>query len=171
MSAPEAPPAAFNLPLKGQFTGADARADRLIKQIRGEVEGLRQTLEQLSIESSELLEIDIAAALADPETAATLPPPALVRALVSEAERADDLADKLAAERDRTRRLRARVRKLRLEQATNNAKLDTLSEVIAALHGNIEDLRGQREFSRRLDGASRPALDEGLTLPPFAGRD
>jgi predicted nuclease with TOPRIM domain len=109
--------------------------------------------------------------VADPETATTLPPPALVRALVGEAKRAEALSSELAAERARTRRLRGQVRKLRLEQAANNARLETLSDVIAALHANLEDLRGERELSRRLDSPSRPASLEARALPPYVERD
>ena len=161
---------AFHLPLKGQFTGADARADRLIRQIRGEVEGLRQTLEHLSLESSELLEVDIAAALTDPETATTLPPPALVRAIVSEAKRADALAEKLTGERARTRRLRGQVRKMRLERAETNARLETLSEVIAALHANLEICAANANSPDASTGHQARSRGQ-RTLPPLAGRD
>ena len=108
VSRPEAPPMLpFGMPLKGQFTAADSRADRLIRKIRGEVEGIRNTLEQLSLESAEMMEVDIAAVMADPETATTLPPAALVRALVALGERNEDLERELSTTRSKATKLRS----------------------------------------------------------------
>ncbi len=166
VSRPEAPPMLpFGMPLKGQFTAADSRADRLIRKIRGEVEGIRNTLEQLSLESAEMMEVDIAAVMADPETATTLPPAALVRALVALGERNEDLERELSTTRSKATKLRSRIRDMRLDDAAIRARLETLEEVIAALHGNLEDLRAERDFSRHLEA---PAAPQPLRAPSDA---
>lgn len=151
------PPALpFSLPLKGQFTGADSRSDRLVRQIRGEVEELRHSLDQLSLENADLMEVDIAAVVADPEAAVALPPAALVRAIVAASQRAEGLASQLASEKKKASRLRAQLREHRLLDAEARARVETLGEVIAALHGNLEDLRTERQFARGLLATSAP---------------
>ena len=155
-TTPQPPALPFNLPLRGQFTGADSRADRLVRQIRGEVEELRQSLDQLSLENGDLMEVDIAAVIADPGAAVALPPAALVRAIVAASQRAEDLESQLASQKKKASRLRTQLREHRLEDAAARARVETLGEVIAALHGNLEDLRAERDHSRGLPVASAP---------------
>lgn len=155
-SEPGPPALPFTMPLKGQFTGADSRADRLVRQIRGEVNGLRQTIEQLSAERGDMLEVDLAAVMADPQAAASLPPAALVRALIAAGERANALEAQLAHEEKKASKVRSRLRKARMDFAETSGRLETLEEVIAALHANLEDLRGASQHARALEAPSAP---------------
>jgi hypothetical protein len=168
VETPVPPILPFGIPLKGQFTAADSRADRLIRKIRGEVEGIRSTLEQLSLENAEMMEVDIAAVLVDPANATTLPPAALVRALVAAAEHNAELERELKTTSSKAAKLRSRMRDMRLEHTANCARLETLEEVIAALHGNLEDLRAERDFARHLDAPIAPQpLRAPVELPTF----
>lgn len=165
--APPPPPALpalpFTMPLKGQSTGADSRADRLVRQIRDEVDGMRQTLDELSTERGSMLEVDPASVMANPEAAASLPPAALVRALIASAERAHTLEARLAHEQKKASKLRASLRKVRTARAETRGRLDTLEEVIAALHANLEDLRGDRQNGRAI--AATPPAPELRSAP------
>jgi hypothetical protein len=155
--ATQQPPALpFNLSLRGQFTAADSRADRLVRQVRGEVADLRHALDHLSLENADLMEVDIAAVIADPATAAALPPAALVRAIVAAGQRGDALESQLAMQKKKASRLRAQLREQRLEDAAARARVETLGEVIAALHDNLEDLRAERDHARSLLSAPAP---------------
>lgn len=175
-SAPAAPPALpFNRPLKSQLSSADSRADRLIRQLRGEVESIRGTLDQFASESAEMLEVDVAAVIADPAAAALLPPSALVRALIAATERNETLATENAARRRKVSSLRHELRARKLDDAATRARLGTLEEVIAALHANLEDLRAGRDQARAVIApASVPTL-RAPELPSaysaFAARD
>jgi hypothetical protein len=158
------PPALpFALPLKGQFTAADSRADRLVRQIRGEVDELRRSLEDVGAERDELFEVDAAAVAANPEAAAALPAAVLVRTIVAAAERMHQLEAQVAHESKKASKVRGRLRATRLKEAARTSRLNTLEEVIAALHGNLEDLRGDRDHARQLAGGTeQPALCEGV---------
>lgn len=173
----EAPPALpFALPLKGQFTAADSRADRLVRQVRGEVDELRKTLGDLVLERDDMIGVDAQAVVANPEAAASLPPAVLVGAIVTATQRAAGLEEQLARESKKSSKLRARLRAARLEAAARSARLDTLEEVIAVLHGNLEDLRGERDHERRIDApaaphAIRPAIEMPTAFPSLVDRD
>jgi hypothetical protein len=151
----------FNLPLKSQFTGADSRADRLIRQLRGEVEAIRGSLDQYAAESAEMLEVDLAAVVADPAAAATLPAAALVRALISAAEKNERLRAENETRRRKGAHLRKELRAMRIAEAATNARVETLEEVIAALHANLEDLRAARDHGR----AALPPAPAAIELP------
>ena len=152
--------------MRDQFTSSDSRADRLVRQVRNEVDQLKKTLDALSFDNEDMFELDIAALLANPEHAATLPPAMLVRALMETAEENDRLRDEVDDQRGKATKLRRQVRELRREDAARQARLDTLEEVIAALHANLEDLRYDRDRAR-LAGSQTPALRAGSAqLPP-----
>ncbi len=144
------PGAGPQIPLKGQSTATDARAERLVRAVRGEVEELRETLDQLASDRAEFLEADLAAIVADPEGAASLPAPVLVRALLMATERNDELEAAFERKARLASKLKAQLRDVRIEQASAKGRLETLEEVIAAMHANLEDLRSERELNRRL---------------------
>ncbi len=146
---PENRPAApFPLPLRGQATGSDARAERLIRQIRSEVEDLRQTLDEMATAQEDMVTIDLDAVIADPEAAAALPPAVLVRGLISAVERIAALSNEITTVNAAVKRLETLNHDLELEHSFNRGRLETLDEVIAALHGNLQDLRYERDNGR-----------------------
>lgn len=149
------------LRLRSQYSAADARTDRLVRQMRDEVEDLRQSLEMRA--EVPAAEPDIAAILADPGAAADLPPAFLVRALQAANERHAELLAELEHARKRSSKLKAKLRKRRTKQAANDARFATLQDVIAALHANLEDLRLERDNAYRLAPGPRPF--EQMTTP------
>ncbi len=152
-----------DFPLKGQMTGSDARAERLVRQVRQDVERLQSTLTQLSNEQSDLYEVDAASVAANPDAALTLPPAVLVRALITSAEENRALRKRIGKGRTREQKLRESLHRMELEEASRKSRLDTLEEVLAALHGNLQDLRAEREYLRQ---QSAPQLGSRHELPP-----
>jgi len=138
-----------DFPLKGQMTGSDARAERLVRQVRQDVERLQSTLSQLATEQSELYEVDAASVAANPDAALTLPPAVLVRALVASDQENRATRKRIAKGRVREQKLREKLHRMELEEASRKSRLDTLEEVLAALHGNLQDLRAEREYLRQ----------------------
>ncbi len=136
-----------DFPLKGQMTGSDARAERLVRQVRQDVERLQSTLNQLASEQSDLYEVDAAAVAANQE-ALTLPPAVLVRALVASDQENRSLRKRVGKSRIREQKLREKLHRMELDEASRKSRLDTLEEVLAALHGNLQDLRAEREYLR-----------------------
>ena len=147
-----------DFPLKGQMTGSDARAERLVRQVRQDVERLQSTLSQLATEQSELYEVDAASVAANPDAALTLPPAVLVRALISSDQENRSLRMRIAKGRTREQKLREKLHRMELDEASRKSRLDTLEEVLAALHGNLQDLRAEREYLRQ---QSAPQLPPG----------
>lgn len=147
-----------DLPLKGQMTGSDARAERLVRQVRQDVERLQATLTQLASEQSDLYEVDAEAVAANQEAALTLPPAVLVRALVEADAQNRSLKKRIAKGRTREQKLREKLQRMELEEASRASRLETLEEVLAALHGNLQDLRAEREYLR---ANSAPQLPPG----------
>lgn len=152
--------------LRGQASATDARAERLVRQVRQDVERLQAALDQLGAEHDAMLEVDAAAVAADPEAAVTLPPAVLVRALITADGDIHRLRSRLGKARTREQKLRAHLHRLEIEGASRASRLETLEEVLAALHANLADLRLEREFLRRPDGGSVAQRPE---LPPAAG--
>ncbi|MGE5596615.1 MAG: hypothetical protein ACM3S1_11350, partial [Hyphomicrobiales bacterium] len=149
----------FHMALKTQLTGSDARAERLVRQVRSELEDLRQSITRIREIPEALTELDLAAVAADPDAAAALPPGLLVRALIEARERNNRLEKRIAKQRDRIERLEEKVRDLKQERAWLRGRMETFEDVIAALHANIEDLRLHRDSARALGiGAESPAL-------------
>jgi hypothetical protein len=148
--------------LRGQMSSSDARAERLIRQVRTEVAALQETLTALAQEHDEMLEVDPASVAENPEAALTLPPAILVRAVVSaEAEnrRLRKRARKIQA---RQQQMKERLLELQLSEAARASRLQTLEDVIGALHGNLQDLRQEREFLRQW---APPRLERPGELP------
>lgn len=146
-------------PMKGQAAASDARAERLIRQVRKDVERLQATLEQLHAEQSDLLEVDPHTVAANPEAAAALPPAALVRAIIAAAEENRALRKQLRKARKQRDRALQHARSLELAAAGRDARLATLEEVIAALHANLQDLREERQFLREWRPAQLPRTE------------
>lgn len=153
--------------MRGQMNSSDARAERLVRQVRNEVAALQETLQALSREHDDLLEVDPAAVASNPQAALTLPPAVLVRAVMSAEAENRKLRSQARKAAERQRRLRERLHELQLAEAARASRLQTLEEVIAALHGNLGDLRQEREFLRQWAPpklAASPAI-----LPPPEG--
>ncbi|MCL6643844.1 MAG: hypothetical protein K6U88_02505 [Dehalococcoidia bacterium] len=154
--------------MKGQASGADLRAERLVRQVRKDVERLQSTLEQLRVEQSDLLEVGPDTVAANPEAAAALPPAALVRAIIAARDENRRLRKQLRKARKQRDRAIERVRALELAAAGRDSRLATLEEVIAALHANLHDLRQERDLLREWAPArlGRPdALPPGEPAP------
>lgn len=158
---------ASGMRMRGQMNSSDARAERLVRQVRNEVAALQATLHALSQEHDDLLEVDPAAVASNPQAALTLPPAVLVRAVMSAEAENRKLRSQARKAAERQRRLRERLHELQLAEAARASRLQTLEEVIAALHGNLGDLRQEREFLRQWAPpklAASPAI-----LPPPEG--
>lgn len=149
--------------LRGQMTSSDARAERLVRQVRTEVAALQETLTALAQEHDEMLEVDPAAVVANPEAALTLAPAILVRAVISAEAENRKLRKRAQKVQARQRHLRERLHELQLSEASRASRLQTLEDVIGALHGNLTDLRQEREFLRQW---APPRLERPGELPP-----
>ena len=165
-----------SIPLRNQITGADSRADRLVRQVRNDVEALKKTLDAIASAHEEMLELDLDALMADPEHAMTLPPAVLVRALVESGEQNRRLQKRSARQREKATKLTQKLRTLECEDAARRARLETFEEVLAALHANLEDLRYERDHVRLNPPSTPQALRPGAgQLPPasagLGGRD
>lgn len=136
--------------MRGQMTSSDARAERLVRQVRTEVAALSKTLSSLAEEHDEMLEVDPASVAQNPEAALTLPPAVLVRAVMSAEAENRKLRKRAQKVQSRQRQLRERLHELQLSEAARASRLQTLEDVIGALHGNLQDLRQEREFLRHL---------------------
>lgn len=148
-------------PLKSQLTGSDLRAERLVRAVRIDVEALRTALDALAAAGSDMTALDPDAVAADPAAAATLPTALLVRTVIRSHEANARLLERLAAERARRRKREAKLRDLRLRHALLKGRTRTLDAVIAALHGNLEDLRLARGAAALGPDASRAQLPPG----------
>lgn len=157
----------MDIPLRGQMNGSDARAERLVRQVRNDVERLQKLLDTLSADQGELMEADPAAIAANPEAAATLAPALLVRAVVSAEKENRRLRKRLSKARQREQQLHGRLQQMDVAEAARKARLDTLEEVLAALHGNLQDLRQEREFLQQWAPAQ---LSRRAELPPGEDR-
>ncbi|MFN0095326.1 MAG: hypothetical protein ACKVVT_11210 [Dehalococcoidia bacterium] len=131
--------------LKTQLTGSDARTDRLVKDVRQDLDRLRRKLDAFEAVPADLTEVDLDAVAGHPDEAAALPPALLVRGLV----RAHSHNERLATENDahvtRIAELEEEVHDLREEKSYMRGRLETMEQVVAALHANIQDLRLARD--------------------------
>lgn len=155
-------------PLKSQMSASDVRTDRVARQIRAEIDGLRASVALFQATPGDFTRIDPAAVAADPDAAAALPPALLVAAIVEADRQQQRFAARLAKQRARIEKLEARVRELKQERAWLRGRQQTLDEVIGALHANIEDLRLHRDAlpapdrtQRALHQPGHGLLDEG----------
>ena len=154
-------------PTQDAGNGHGLRSERLFRQVRAEMQELRSSFSNLQVAGEELSELDIAAVVANPDAAALLPPALLVRALIRSNESSEKLLRKLARARARSERLDAKLRDLRQERAFTRGRTETLDQVIAALHGNLEDLRATRDSNlRTLGEPSAPRVLRGAAMAP-----
>ncbi len=144
------------------MTSSDARAERLVRQVRTEVSALQETLAALAQEQDEMLEVDPRSVAKNPEAALTLAPAILVRALVSSESENKRLRKRARKVQQRHRQMQTRLQELQLSEAARASRLQTLEEVISALHGNLSDLRHEREF---LHQSAPPKLERPGELP------
>lgn len=149
------PPAAFGAhngraagSLRTQVGSSDLRAERLVRQLRGQLDELKGRVDGRAI-PAEMTLVDIAAVAADPDAAAELPPALLVRALVESHHRMAELEARVADQRGKIGALSSRIREMDSERAYARGRLQTLEEVIAAMHANLEDLRFIRDAAAR----------------------
>jgi DNA-binding transcriptional MerR regulator len=133
--------------MKRQLSSSDVRTDRLVRQLRDEIDGVRTLLDAFADDQEELLTVDPEAVASDPKAASSLPGPILVRTIIAlEEERAQAVERASALEQD-VESLAAQIIELRLSEAGLRGRLQTYDDVIAALHGNLEDLRYARDHS------------------------
>ena len=112
------------------------------------VAALEPAIEALHI-SQAFAGIVVVAIAGNPETALALPPSILVRAVVSAEAENRRLRKRARKDQARQRKLRERLQELQLSEAARQSRLQTLEDVIGALHGNLTDLRQEREFLRQ----------------------
>ncbi len=148
--------------MRGQMTSGDARAERLVRQVRTELAALQDTFAALSAEHDDMLEVDPASVAENPGAALTLPPAVLVRAVVAAEAENTRLRSRARKLQSRQRQLRERLHEMQLAEAARASRLDTLEEVIAALHGNLTDLRQDRDYLRH---SAPPRLSTPGELP------
>ena len=126
----------FPMNLRGQASGSDARAERLIRQSRGEVESLRQALDEMGTAQEDRVALDLDSVVADPAAAAGLPPVVLVRGLISAAERIASLSSEISMVNESVARLQTLNHELEIEHSFNRGRLETLDEVVAVLRAD-----------------------------------
>ena len=150
--------ARLHAPLKTQQSSSDVRTERLFRKVRAEVEELRSTVDAFHTVPEELTMLDLDEVAAHPEAAAALPTPLLVRALIDSRSQNRRLLRRLGKSEGRNGRLSAKVRQLKTDRAFARGRLQTLDEVIATLHGNLQDLRLQRDIQVQIPQPDRPQL-------------
>ncbi len=168
--APVPPPAiAARMHMKNQSTGTDARSERMVRQVREEVQELRSALDATVNARDELLQVDTAAVCADPETAAALPGASLVRAILAEVD-AHKQTKAVVARRDkRIKALNAQARQLRQENAFLQGRLQTFEDTLRALYSNLEDLRQLRDTKLETNLRLHTVAEEGeMPSPPIS---
>ncbi len=141
--------------MRTQIGSSDLRAERLVRQVRWQLDELRERIDSRAVPET-LTRLDLAAVAADPETAIELPPSLLVRALVDAQGEISCLEERVADQRTKIGALSARIREIDTERAYSRGRTQTLDDVIAALHSNLEDLRLQRDNTRLLPLPAAP---------------
>ncbi|MBI2766709.1 MAG: hypothetical protein HYX53_12490 [Chloroflexi bacterium] len=141
---------------RSQYGSGDVRAERLVRQVRGEMAELRETFEALRAVPEDLTAVDLDAIAANPGAATALPPAMLIRALIATYESNRRLERKVAKLKDETDSLRGRVRDLKQDRAWFRGRMETLDDVIEALHANIDDLRHHRDNTRPVAAPAQP---------------
>lgn len=134
--------------LKGQASAYDARAERLVLGIRAEVEELRDAVSVRQQVEESVMRVDAAALLAQPGLVSAVPPMLLARLIDDMRAQVGELENALAQRTRELDRLESDHAHLQREHASANSRLDTLQDVIAALHANIQDLRAARDYER-----------------------
>jgi hypothetical protein len=165
-------PSGARLAFKDQASGTDARAERFFRQVRAEVDDLKKSITERKIVDHEFAELDAAAVAANPEAAALVPADVLVKTIIELHENGERLERRIAKLRGQNGRLRGRIRALKRDRAFERGRLETLDQVIEALHSNLGDLRLARDAdSPRLEARQEPRVlrPEALAaeaLPP-----
>ena len=131
--------------LKGQASTLDARAERLVKHVRTEIDGIRESLDMIGAGQEEMLEVTPGSVAENPAIAATLAPMVLVRSLISAGRRQVELEQELAEITAHLTAASHELGSMREEHAGRAGRMDTLDQVISALHENLSDLRADRE--------------------------
>jgi len=129
---------------KSQLTGQDARAERLVLGVRSEVSELREYVSALRERAGEAFALDIESVIADPALAVTIPPRLFLDEILRQRERIHELDAALAALNAELQKALDADHDASLRLAVSEARRETLGEVIAALHANLEDLRALR---------------------------
>ena len=161
--------ARLHAPLKTQQSSSDVRTERLFRKVRAEVDELRTTLDAFNAVPEELTMLDLDEVAAHPDAAAALPPVILVRALLEARTNNRRLLKRLGKSESRNGRLSASIRKLKQDRAFNRGRLQTLDDVIASLHGNLQDLRLQRDHLPQLPSADQARVySNGATIESIA---
>jgi hypothetical protein len=164
MTAPTPPPVMpFPNGFRAQLTGHDMRAERLVRDVRTELTDLRQAFDALGQARADMAELDLEAVAANPSAAATLPPETLVQALA----KIKHLEREIGVHEREEHALRDRLASLQDDYAYTRGRLETLHEVIAALHGNLEDFRYDRERRRVMEPPDQRALRSGADDEAF----
>lgn len=127
---------------------------------------MQETLAALAQEHDEMLEVDPASVAKNPEAALTLAPAVLVRAVISAEAENRRLRKRARKAFEREQKTRARLQELQLSEAARVSRLQTLEDVIGALHGNLTDLRQERELLRQW---APPKLQRPGELPSGEG--
>ncbi len=141
--------------LRNQVGSSDLRAERLVRQLRVQLDELKERIDGRAV-PADLTLVDLAAVAADPAAAAELPAPLLVRALAEAHRRIVESEECAAGQSSTIDALNARLHELESERAYARGRLQTLEDVIAALHANLEDLRLVRDAARPLPLAPGP---------------
>ncbi len=154
MTVPAPAPTPVANGLRAQATVGDARAERLIREVRMELADLKHSFAGRYEDRDDLVTVDLDAVRANPEAAAALPSATLVRALLQAERRIAELERAVATHEREDAALREQLARLQDDHAYARGRLETLHEVIGALHGNLDDLRGDRR--RLLDAPTAP---------------
>ncbi len=131
--------------LKGQASTLDSRAELLVKHVRSELDGIRETLDLIGAGQDEMLEVTPASVAANPTVAATLAPVVPVRSMITAHSRQQELEQQLAELTAQFVATKHELSTMREQHAGQGGRVDTLDQVIAALHENLQDLRAERK--------------------------
>ena len=148
--------------MKGQASTLDARAERLVKHVRTEIDDIRDSLDLIGAGQEEMIEVTPASVEENPSVAATLAPMVLVRSLISAGKREEDLETRLAELTAAMAATRHELASVREAHSGQGGRMETLDQVIAALHENLGDLRAERDnwLSPASPVPSLPPADE-----------
>lgn len=144
--------------MKRQLTSSDVRTDRLVRQLREEIDGVRSILDEFAEDQEQLLLADVEMIAEDPKAAASLPGPLLVRTILALAEERDEAIARAALAAEDAKAVEGELQTLRLTEAGLRGRLETFEDVIAALHNNLEDLRFARDHAALPAEQPRPRL-------------
>jgi len=147
--------------MRGQLSGSDARTERLVRQVRAEIDELRTLLDS-SVEARDgLFQLDYEALAGDPAAVAALPHETLTRSLITAARRVLALEAEIESQDADIANERAKADEMRRELAWMRGRYESMTEIISALHGNLEDLRRARDVMLGVE-----AGQHSRALPP-----